>query len=1080
MDELQQRRMRVRLLGRFEVAVDGVAVPAADLGSRKGRLLLKALAVAGEHGLAADAIGAVLWPDRSPADPGDNIATLVSRLRRILGAETICGGRDGYRLGETVLIDLAEVRLGVEHAERHLARGEAGLALVAAQRAHDLLGDREVLADEPEAAWAEPSREEAALLRPRARRALAAAALTTGEHALAARVAQAAVKDDPYDESARRLLMSAFAEAGEPARALASYAELRALLAEDLGADPAAETQTLYLAILDGKPVDVTVARAGTRPAASSILVGRQAEVATLRAAWDDAAAGQGTCVLIAGEAGIGKTSLVEELAAYVPQTGGQVLTARCYEAERSLFLQPLVDALAPVVRASAPARLRQLAGDHLAALAQLLPDVAAIHPPPEPAARESADVHRRLSYQAVTALLEALAAESPLLLVLDDLQHAGEATVELLHYLARHLRLSRVAIAATVRAEEGREVLTALRDVVQRLDVGPLSAVDVAALAERAGQDDQADSIARRTRGHTLFVVETLRALASGSAGVPDSLETAVLDRVRRAGPEVEELLRGAAVLGVAFEPGVVASLLGQPLAAVASACHAAQQARLVVVAGRDFEFANDLVQEVLYATTPEPTRRAYHLQAADLLARTPEAVAAHAAAAEDWPRAARAWLLAGQQALARAAASDAVRLLTSSIDAADRTDDHDVRARAVLVRGRAHESRGHYAEAVTDMRVAALAAREAGDRRLEMHALRELGGDAPVAMGLPLETTLEPLRRGLGIATSLSDRAMEADLRARLAIVLCNDLRFAEAVDQVDLAVQAARSSGDEDALVAALDGRKTALAYLGETAQLSEVVEELEPLLRRRADHQKLWWTVFESAFVPLAAGDWSAATARMREAMEVNRRSGYEPFLAWHLAHLAAVARLQGRYDEALDVGRRAVELSTQAPHVWCAATAGAALGSALYETGAVDAAVDVLIDAMTAADQSGAAFRLRCLGPLAEATGDTTTLQEASALLEGITAPPGGAFFAGADCYVAVARGWLRLGEPQRARDVLEPLLAAAARVPWVGPLALASHVDAQAAAALGLQKEAAEQAGRAQQLAARFGVHLPT
>ena len=78
----------------------------------------------------------------------------------------------------------------------------------------------------------------------------------------------------------------------------------------------------------------------------------------------------------------------------------------------------------------------------------------------------------------------------------------------------------------------------------------------------------------------------------------------------------------------------------------------------RLLIVSGRDYEFANDLIQEVMYATTPEPTRLAYHRRAADLLTGQPESLARHAAAAGDWLRAARAWLLAAEDALRRYAA--------------------------------------------------------------------------------------------------------------------------------------------------------------------------------------------------------------------------------------------------------------------------------------------------------------------------------------------------------------------------------------------------------------------------------------
>ena len=228
--------------------------------------------------------------------------------------------------------------------------------------------------------------------------------------------------------------------------------------------------------------------------------------------------------------------------------------------------------------------------------------------------------------------------------------------------------------------------MLDQLGGIADRIELGPLPAAAVARLASAAGQADFAERILRQTRGHALFVVETLRALASGNTGVPTSLEAAVLARVRRAGTAGGgAAARGGRARRGSFEPNVVADLLAQPLPAVMARCEDALAARLLVVSGRDYEFANDLVREVLYATTPAPTRLAYHRRAVDLLTRRPEAMAMHAAAAEDWPRAARAWLLAGEEALGRAAADDAAELVTRGLDAAERVGDLEIRGRAL-----------------------------------------------------------------------------------------------------------------------------------------------------------------------------------------------------------------------------------------------------------------------------------------------------------------------------------------------------------------------------------------------------------
>ena len=415
-----------------------------------------------------------------------------------------------------------------------------------------------------------------------------------------------------------------------------------------------------------------------------------------LREAWNTAVGGQPGLVTIVGEAGIGKTALAELLAAEAAENGGTVLRTRCYETERSLFLQPIVEAIAPVVASASASTLRELLGEHATAAAGLLPEVAAILGPPPPG-RGSMEMERRRAFEAVRAFLRGLAERNPVLVLVDDLQYAGQSTVELMHFLGRQPPGARLLVVATVRAENDAQIGAALAPVARRVEVGPLGADAVGQLARAAGQGELAGHILEQTRGHTLFVVEVLRALTSGDAGVPESLRTAVQARVRRAGPPVEALLRAAAVLGTTVDPLTLGVMLDLVPATALELCEAALEARLLVVSGRDYEFANDLIREVLYASTPEPTRLAHHRRAADLLTGQPESLARHAAAAGDWLRAARAWLRAGEDAMGRFAASDAAALATQALEAGERVGRRGgVRPRPGLARPRARGRRG------------------------------------------------------------------------------------------------------------------------------------------------------------------------------------------------------------------------------------------------------------------------------------------------------------------------------------------------------------------------------------------------
>jgi DNA-binding SARP family transcriptional activator len=1076
------RLVELRLAGTFRVVRDGTELTDGEIGSRKSRTLLKLLAVERPGLVPVDRIVDVLWPTERPAAPEQNVATLVSRLRAALGADVIQGGRAGYRLaaGPGIVIDLDAAARFCDQAEGKLATA-AAVALAAAERAHGLLSAGTAIGDEPYADWADPAREQVRELLRRVRLAAAEAALATGDSRRAAGYAEAAMAADPLDEAAHRWYMSASVAVGEQAKALVAYEALRQRLGHDLGADPAPQTRELHLAILREQDPGLGAERPGrARPTGAArgapALAGRDGEIGVLREAWSRAVGGQPGLVTIVGEAGIGKTALAEFLAAEAAEDGGTVLRTRCYETERSLFLQPIVEAIAPVVASASADTLRQMLGEHMTAAAGLLPEVAAVLGPPPPG-RGSMEMERRRAFEAVRAFLRGLAERNPVLVLVDDLQYAGQSTIELMHFLGREPAGARLLVMTTVRAENDAEVGAALAPVARRVEVGPLGPDAVGQLARAAGQGQLADRILEQTRGHTLFVVEVLRALTSGDAGVPESLRTAVQARVRRAGPPVEALLRAAAVLGATVDPLTLGVMLDLVPATALELCEAALAARLLMVSGRDYEFANDLIREVLYASTPEPTRLAYHRRAADLLTGQPESLARHAAAAGDWLRAARAWLRAGEDAMSRYAASDATTLATQALEAGGRVADAEVTARALVLRGRAYHATGADADALADLTLGADHARVAGDRRLEMLALYELGNDVPVQCGLPISYNMSNLENGLRIAQSLGDRASEANMLSQLAVIAANRLHLDAALDYGLRGVAAGRAAADDHALASGLDGLKLAYLSLGDIGSLTGVLDELVPLLRRLGDPFLLQWAQFECAFPAIAAADWEPAAAAIEKAIELNRRSGYPHCAAWYVAHQGWLARLRGREDAAMTLGRQAVELTEQYELTWWRATACAMLGGTLLLAGDRTGAVKLFERGLAAAREAGVeAYLLRSAAPLAAATGSRLLLGEAAGLLERASIPAGGAWMLGYEVYLPLAQAWLMQDEPERARAVLAPMLAVADREPWTPALAAGLAADGRALTRLGEKEQARAELDRAVRLAAEHGL----
>ena len=1019
--------VRLALCGELTVTRDGEELTGPRLGTRKARVFLAALAAAPGTGVATGRLAEIVWPDRPPRDPQGNLATLASRLRKVVGDGLVDAGPASYTLGRGVELDLdAADRLAAVAATR-LAQGEATLAVAAATRALDLLGERDDLAEECGGTWADGLRHRAAELRRESRHLRAAAATVTGQSDVARASAAAAVDADPYDERAHRDLMVALVHAGRATAALELYAALAARLADELGTDPDPETQRLQIATLRGEPVGPPVAGAAARSPA--VLVGREEETGLLDRAWSEAAQGRPSLVVVSGVPGIGKSRLLAETCAAATASGGLVLSTRCRPGERSLFLQPFVEVLRPVLLALPEPTLRTLLGGHLPAWTRLIPELGELFglvPAPE----VSHELARRRSFDAVVAVVAGLAARQPVLLAVDDLQYGADVTADVVAHLATHLGVSPVLIVAALRTE-GLPSLAHLSSLGETVVLGPLRPSAVDALATAAGFGARSGEVQARTLGHPLSVVSSLQALASGTVGVPDDIAGAVAGQLDRLDDEPSRVVAAASVLGTRVEPLLLAGLVERAEVEVVLTCEQLVGAGLMASSGEMYDFANDLVQEAVLATLPRPLAVAYHRRAADLTADRPEQMARHAHEAGQPERAAGGYLEAGRRARRAAALEDAVVLLGLAEVDAGVTDDLGLQAAVLLERARVNEVKADFAAAERDLFAARDITGPRADPRLRMRMTRMLAGDITVARHRPLAEVIGHSEEGLRLAAELGDAVAESEFRTRLVVLDATRLRLTDARSRAESGVLAARLTTFPEVVARSLDGLKAVHAYCGDTAALRVVLDELIPLL---ADLRLPWlrqWALLESSLVPAGSSDWPEARRRVDAALEVNREIGYGAYTGFYRAHRGWLARLSGDLEAATDDGRRSVAETSPADHPWWYATAVGSYASTLLELGRREEAAELCLVGLGAlGDEAGAAYRLRCLAPFAAATGEG--LVEADRLLAGVQAPPGQAWVAGADVYDAIGSAWLDAGEPGRAAAALRPLLEATA------------------------------------------------
>lgn len=659
--------LRVHVIGHFEV--EGIGDH--DLGSRKGRQVLKALAVAEGAPVRVDALIEILWPEQPPARPHDQIAVLVSRLRRVVGSNRIERTDVGFRLLAD-WIDLSELRERSTEAAAALADGRLTTARAAAAAAVSIARG-ELLADE-DGEWVEAARAEVMTLVATARRAAVEAAVAAGDLVAVVSEAEAALRHDPYDERVVGLLMQGHAAAGRTGSALAAYAALRERLVEDLGVSPGPELEALHTRLLTEDPA-VTSLLPVTRPHGPE-LVGRDRQLALLDGALQRVGQGDSLVVGIEGEPGIGKTTLARAWLATIEGVAA-VLESRCDPLGRELPLQPLADALSRALAVADRGELDIPDGDR-----RLLHDALGIgtDAPGGPATYEPGTPDVRL-YAAMLRTMERLAGGRVLVLFVDDLHAAGRSTIEWMAFARR--RSTRTLIVSTHRP--GGTSL--FEDVV--IELGPLGREDVAALSG----DELADDFLRRSGGNPLLLTSLL---ASTGDGVPASIQE--LAERQLVDLDGEETLRVAAVLGPVVDVDLVAAVTLAPAVIVLGHLEEATRAGLLVGEGTGFAFRHDVVREALEVGMSSARRALTHRDAARALSRRPDpdvaAVAHHARLGGDVELAAEALVAVAAAAARRYDLQAAEDYLDRAVVLTDGPTVRVARARVRMARGRFDEA--------------------------------------------------------------------------------------------------------------------------------------------------------------------------------------------------------------------------------------------------------------------------------------------------------------------------------------------------------------------------------------------------
>jgi len=587
------------------------------------------------------------------------------------------------------------------------------------------------------------------------------------------------------------------------------------------------------------------------------ILVGREEELSSLEDALLAACRGQGSVVVLAGDAGIGKSRLCAELATRAERIGATVMEGSCSEADLALPYLPFLEAIGNYLSTVGTAELRARLGVHVRELAKVFPQLADDSVPGNET--ETPDGRLRL-FEAILALLGLASAERGLLLIVEDLHWADASTRELLDYLTRRLRNRRMLVLATYRRDEMHRKHPLLPTVqgwqrsrlAQVVELEPLAPEGVARMVSSifdntAVGEEFRDFMHARSEGNPFVLEEMLKAAIDrgdiyredadwtrkpiAELRIPGTVRDTILLRVERLDAGQGEILRCAAVLGRSFDYQTLIRLSDQNRGAVETALQTAvQQQLLEEEAGSQnrYRFRHALTQEAIYEDLSAPTRERLHSLAADVLAErmeTPRAeVAFHLRNANRWQEAIQVTMEAAAAAEARLGYGEAAALYALLLPVVTTGVD---RARLLCRLGEAYWLMGTSGRAAEPL--------EEGIRHLELAGQPLEAARHRLTLGRCYWERSDPVR-----ARAEYEKALEAlepagpsrDLAfayIRLAGLHVFNVDPKPARELADKAISTAAASDAEDMRIWALNFLGLAVAYGGDYPEGTKLLEQ-----------------------------------------------------------------------------------------------------------------------------------------------------------------------------------------------------------------------------------------------------------
>ena len=837
------------------------------------------------------------------------------------------------------------------------------------------------------------------------------------------------------------------------------------------------------------------------KPIVCPVLIGRSDHLGALTSRLAEARGGLGQVLLIAGEAGIGKSRLLVEATVRAECEGMLVLRGNCYEPDRLVPYAPLLDLLRALLAVQSPQAVLGQAGPELA---RLLPELAPLLPGGgPPAAVDPAQEQRRI-FDALARLFRGLAAQAPLLLAIEDLHWGDDASLDMLLYLARRLTAQPVALLLTYRSEEVTPGLLHLLALLERERSGSevrlarLTPIEVDAMLRAIFEQPQpirADflqTVQDLTDGNPFFIEEVIRSLVADGdifrAGgrwerralaqlqIPRSVQDAVLRRTQSLSPEAGRVLRLAAVAGRFFDFAVLQALTGHRDARLLDLVRELVAVQLVIEESADrFAFRHALTRQAIYAEMLARERRALHLAIAETIGRLHAGalepyladLSYHCAAAEAWEAVLEYGERAGAQALRLFVPGAAVEHFTRALDACGH---RGVAPSPVLLRerGRALSLLGEFERALGDYMAVLELARAARDLGAEWQALIDLGG---LWTGYDYARAGEHFEQALAVARALGSAEAEAESLAQIGVWHLNDERADEAEQCLQSALASFEQACDRRGMARALDLLGTVSDIAGDVAEMRRRYELAAVLYRELGDRQglssilatmSLQSGVDVFATVVLPAG---IAVDEMRaealEALALARGIGWRAGEAYALLCLAMGPVWRGDYAAALTLVRDGLAIAQEIDHREWLVFGHVSHGLIFRDVLQWPTALEHFKRAHSLAGESGSLYWVHStVGYLADALAMHGDLDAAAQLLATISSDLPMRTLGQRRVWVSRATLALAGAVPASALEIVDRLWASAVKVTGPRDIPFLALLRGQALAGLGRHGEA--------------------